>query len=62
MCIINTVITVFQYALCISVIFAKNKIIFGEIKNEEGNFITSVNIVSMPLTIEPDFLPNIQNN
>ncbi|MFL3005746.1 MAG: hypothetical protein ACJZ1R_06230 [Candidatus Neomarinimicrobiota bacterium] len=43
-------------------IFAKNKIIFGEIKNEEGNFITSVNIVSMPLTIEPDFLPNIQNN
>ena len=62
MCIINTVITVFKYALYISVIFAKNKIVFGEIKNEEGNFITSVNIVSMPLTIEPDFLSNIQNN
>ena len=41
-------ITVFKYALWISVIFAKNKIVFGEIKNEEGNFLTSVNIVSMP--------------
>ena len=41
-------ITVCKYALCISVIFAKNKIVFGEIKNEEGNFLTNVNIVSMP--------------
>ena len=54
--------TVFKYALCISVIFAKNKIVFGEIKNEEGNFLTSVNIVSMHSTIEPDYLLNIQNN
>ena len=54
--------TVFKYALFISVIFAKNKIVFGEIKNEEGNFLTSVNIVYMHSTIEPDYLLNIQNN
>ena len=55
-------ITVFKHALCISVIFAKNKTVFGEIKNEERNFLTSVNIVSMPSTLEPDYLSNIQNN
>ena len=44
-------ITVFKYALCISVIFAKNKIIFGKIKNEEGISLASVNIVSIPSQI-----------
>ena len=55
-------ITEFKYALCISVIFAKNKIVFGEIKNEEANFLTSVNIFSKTSTIEPDYLSNVQNN
>ena len=62
LCIINRVITVFKYALCISVIFAKNKIVFGKIKNEDGNFLKSVNIISMPFTIEPNFLANIEKN
>ena len=43
-------------------IFAKNKIVFGKIKNEDGNFLKSVNIISMPFTIEPNFLANIEKN
>ena len=62
LCIINSAIKVFKYALCISVIFAKNKIVFGKIKNEDGNFLKSVNIISMPFTIEPNFLANIEKN
>ena len=43
--------TILKYGLCISVIFARNKIIFGEIKNEEGISLESVNIVSIPSQI-----------
>ena len=43
--------TILKYGLCISVIFARNKIVFGEIKNEEGISLASVNIVSIPSKI-----------
>ena len=45
--IVTKMTTILKYGLCISVIFARNKIVFGEIKNEEGISLASVNIFSI---------------